>query len=323
MGTLKGRVLKLENISDGFFCKAKVFAVIGFFDGVHLGHAKIIKECMEKAAANGGVSAVFTFDAPPVNIIKGRLDKKLITSFADKIRLLRQTGLDYVIVARFDREFAELNPEEFCREILVKKLNVKEIFIGESFRFGRNSSGDIDFLKRYFNGSGVNINEIKILKMDGTPVSSTVIRGYYNRGDIDSIAKLLGRKPFIKGVVIHGDKRGRLLGFPTANIDVFEKYVTPEDGVYAGYVNMSGSKECTRFPSVINIGNNPTFMGKRKWVEVHIIDFCRDIYNRKIEVTFVKRLRDEMTFSGKDDLVGQIKCDIEHAKKLFENFFRN
>ena len=320
------KLIKLEKLDDSILKGLRVCAVIGFFDGVHLGHKKIISNCIKKAKEKKGISIVFTFDKPPVNIIKGRLDKKLITSYSDKIKLLGQTGIDFIIVAKFDSSFSNLEPGQFCSEILQRKLHIEELFIGEGFRFGKNSIGSIDFLRDYLRKDYVKINEVKIFKVDGISVSSTEIRKFYSNGDIGSITRFLGRIPSIKGIVIEGDKRGRLVGYPTANIDVFEKYVTPADGVYAGYVHIfyrkgtqmeSKSKAKTRFPAVINIGNNPTFSGRRKWIESHIINFSDDIYGKKIEVFFIAKLRDEITFSCKSDLVNQIKADIERARKYF------
>ena len=320
MEILKTKVLELESLNGNFFRDRKVVAVLGFFDGVHLGHLKIIGECLNRAGVIGGCSLAFTFDAPPANIINRKLDKKLITSFSDKIRLLKGTGLDYIVVAKFNRKFSGLDPGQFCRDVLEKKLNAAEIFIGKGFKFGKNSSGDVNFLRNYFKGSNVNINEIEILKLNGMAVSSTAIRNYYNLGDVDNVNKFLGRIPFIKGTVIHGDSRGRLLGFPTANIDVFEKYVMFKDGVYAGFVRLLSARKNRLMPSVVNIGNNPTFDGKRKWAESYILDFREDIYGKRIEVSFLKRLRDEKTFSDRDELVRQIKSDIENAKQFFKNF---
>jgi riboflavin kinase/FMN adenylyltransferase len=173
---------------------------------------------------------------------------------------------------------------------------------------------------------------VPILKIDCSPVSSTLIREFYNAGDIEKIKLFMGRDPSIKGRVIKGDSRGRLLGFPTANIDVFEKYVTPSDGVYAGFVNLQAAvvstsdiftdkknKESIRMmPAVINIGDNPTFYGKRKWVESHILDFSGDIYDFNIEVVFLKKLRDEKKFISSDELTNQIKKDINEARDYFK-----
>jgi riboflavin kinase/FMN adenylyltransferase len=273
-------IIKLEKIKRGFFANNKIFAVIGFFDGVHMGHQDIIRRCRAEAKKNNGKSIVFTFDNPPKNIVHGRLYKKLITSCADKLALINNIGVDYIIIAKFNRSFSELEPENFCRDILIEKLNVSEIFIGIGFRFGKDALGDTTFLKEFFKPYGIKVHEVPIFKIGDRQVSSTSIREFYKHGDIENIRLFLGRYPSIKGIVIRGDSRGRIMGFPTANIDVFEKYVTPLDGVYIGLVNIiksrldgstinsdNGKKAFSlRMPAVINIGDNPTFEGQRKWV---------------------------------------------------------
>jgi len=325
------KLIRLEKLDYSRFKDTGIAAVIGFFDGVHTGHKKIIKLCADMAKSMGGVSLVFTFDKPPVNIIKGKLDKKLITSYSDRISLIKEIGVDYIVVAKFDAGFAELEPEKFCRDILESRLNVREVFIGRGFKFGKKSAGDADFMKNFFRGKkpAVNINVVDIYKIGNTPVSSTAIRKLYSEGNIERISDFLGRFPSIKGKVVKGDKRGRLIGFPTANIDVFEKYITLKDGVYAGYASIYGKPAqilkpaaghypaSFKLPSVINIGNNPTFNGNRKWIESHILDFDADIYGRTLEVVFLKRLRDEISFESKDDLIKQIKLDIIAAEKYF------
>jgi riboflavin kinase / FMN adenylyltransferase len=329
-GYILRRVIKLENLKEGSFKGLKVFAVIGFFDGVHRGHQEIIKKCVNRARLAGGISIVFTFNNQPKNIIHKKLFKKLITSSADKLELIKRLGVDHIIIANFDEPFSGYEPEIFCSQILVEKLNIEEIFIGQGFRFGKDAKGNVNFLRSYFKDTGVKINEEPIFAVDKMPVSSTLIRKYYGCGDIESIKLLLGRYPALKGKVVKGDGRGRTLGFPTSNIDVFEKYVTPMDGVYAGFVKIfadsAGKREKTtdavdtgkKYPAVINIGDNPTFAVAHKWIESHLIDFEADIYNRKIEITFLKRLRDEKKFAGKEDLIRQIAADIDSARDFFK-----
>lgn len=323
------RIIKLENLEAGSFDGLRVFAVIGFFDGVHRGHQEIIKRCAIRARQEGGVSVVFTFNKPPKNIIHKKLYKKLITSSAEKLSLIKRLGVDNIIVAKFDGHFSSYEPEAFCSRILVEKLNIEEIFIGKGFKFGKDAKGNVEFLKSYFKDKGVKVNEEPIFTVDKMPVSSTLIRHYYACGDIERIKLLLGRYPALKGKVVKGDGRGKILGFPTSNIDVFEKYVTPMDGVYIGSVRIFAESVSKRkktavvldaekqYPAVINIGDNPTFAAAHKWIESHLIDFDADIYDREIEITFLKRLRDEKKFAGKEDLIRQIKADIDSAREFF------
>jgi riboflavin kinase/FMN adenylyltransferase len=312
-------IIELKDLDKNFFKELKVVAAIGFFDGIHRGHSRIIEMCVKRASEINGKSLIFTFDKPPMNIITGKLYKRLIINFGDKFNLIEKMGVDYILVAKFSKEFANMAPVDFCRDILAGVINVKELFIGEDFRFGRNASGDVSFIEDFFSGSEVTVNRIPILEINGTAVSSTAIRDFYNKGNIDNIISFLGRAPSVKGRVVSGESIGRELGFPTANIVVFEKYIIPKDGVYVGYVELVGSgSKYGKLNAVINVGINPTFDGTHKRIESHIIDFDEDIYNREIEVFFIKRLRDEVRFKNKNDLIEQIKTDISTAKEYFK-----
>jgi len=309
-----GKLISLGKLKSGVLKDSVV--VIGFFDGVHVGHKKIISLCVERAKKINGNSIVFTFNKPPINILKRGMHKKLITSYEDKIKLIKELGIDFIIAAKFDWSFSEIEPEKFCREILIKKFNIKDLFIGEDFKFGNNASGDTKFLKNFFGSYNVNVNIVPILRIEGIPVTSTIIRKFYSEGLIEKIITFLGRLPSITGKVLRGEGRGSILGFPTANIDVFEEFVTPNDGVYLGYVNILNKKfNNAELPSIINIGSNPTFKGKRKWIESHIINFNEEIYGCSIKVSFLKKLRDEISFQSKEELINQIKKDMDFAKK--------
>ena len=311
------RIIRIEKINSSFFKDKKTVVVIGFFDGVHLGHQKIIKICTERAKKIDGTSVVFTFDKPPLNIVKGQVYKKLIIPYQEKIKLIKSCGVDYIVIARFNVSFSKLDPQEFCRHILIEKLNIKELFIGHGFRFGYNATGNEKFLQDFLASYNVKVNVVPVFKIDRVPVSSTEIRKYYSEGNIEKIIKFLGRVPAITGNVTAGEGRGKLLGFPTANVDVFERFITPAEGVYLGWVNISTSK--IKLPAVINIGSNPTFAGEKKWIESYIINFNKNIYGRKIKVYFLKKLRDEILFESKGDLIKQIKADLSFAKAYFND----
>lgn len=311
------KVFYLENIKKGLF--KDTIVVIGYFDGVHVGHQKIISLCVERARELGGSSLVFTFDRPPVNIIRRGLYKKLITSLEDKIELIENMGVDYIVLARFDEEFSRLTPESFCREVLLEKLGPKEVFVGEGFRFGRDAEGDNVFLGNFLSSYGVVLTTVPLYRVNGIIVSSTAVREYFSKGDIEKVKKLLGRYPRISGRVVKASGRGKKLGFPTANIDVSDRFVIPRDGVYTGIVMIEDQKE--RFFCVVNVGNNPTFGGTKKWVEAHVLDFDRDMYGKKISIYFLKRIRDEIVFRDESELVKQIKTDLSTARKYFSDEF--
>ncbi len=291
--------------------------VIGFFDGVHRGHQKIMNICKARSRERKGLSAALTFDKPPLNILKKRVYKKLILPYAEKINIIESSGIDIIVTAEIGMEFLNLSPEEFCDDILIGLFNIKELFIGHGFRFGRGGCGDVGFLKRYPGMHKIKVNEIALAKSRGEVVSSTIIRRYYLDGDIKRVKELLGRDPYIKGKVIRGAGRGKKLGFPTANIDVCESLVVPGDGVYFGKISISNN-DAEELPVVINIGDNPTFGDSKKWVESYILDFDGNIYGEDIRITFLKRLRKEIKFETGEGLIGQIKKDIDDARLFFK-----
>ncbi len=310
------KIFELEEIKVGYFTDKTQFIVIGFFDGVHLGHRKIIKSCVQKARKENGVSLILTFDKPPLNVVKSKLFKKLIISFDEKIRLMEEIGIDFIIKSRFDSKFLKLKPDEFCNDILVDIFNIKELFVGEGFRFGHKGAGDINLLENYLKAQEARVNIIPLQKIKGETISSTNIRKYYSEGDIGAIKRLMGRNPVVTGIVVEGARRGKLLGFPTANLDISENYITLKDGVYFGNIKIDTIQD-NLFPAIINIGDNPTFNGTRKVVESYIIDFDKDIYGREISIFFLERLREEIKFKNKEELILQIKKDLEYAKKYF------
>ena len=309
-------ILELKNIENGYFDNKNPVTVIGFFDGVHRGHKKIIEACVSRAREIKGSSIVFTFNQPPINVIKNKMYKKLIIPYKEKIKIIGSLGVNYIITADFSPGFLKLKPDQFCRDILMRKFHIREILVGNGFRFGFNAEGDIKFLKRFFKPFNVRVYAVPILKIRGEKVSSTNIRKYYSLGKIKKIKDLLGRNPEVKGIVVSGSGRGKSLGFPTANIDVSQIFITPKDGVYLGEVEI-GDSEDRLFNAVINIGDNPTFKDSKRWIEAYIINFGKDIYRKKIKIFFIERIRDEIKFKDKDRLIDQMKLDLQYAYKYF------
>jgi riboflavin kinase/FMN adenylyltransferase len=308
-------ILELNKLENKYFKDKKPVIVIGFFDGVHLGHKRIIETCVNRARKINGSSMVLTFNQPPINVVKNRMYKKLIIPFREKINIIGGLGVDYIITADFSPAFLKLKPDKFCRDILIKKLNIKEILVGNGFRFGFSAEGNVSFLKRFFRPLDVRVDAVPLLKIDGETVSSTNIRKYYSRGDIKKVRLLLGRGPQVEGIVIRGAGRGSRLGFPTANINISRIYITPKDGVYLGKVRISGIRKL--YPAVINIGDNPTFKDLKRWVESFIINFEKDLYGKKIKIFFLQRLRDEIEFKDEEKLIKRMKIDLQYAYKYF------
>ncbi len=309
-------LLELKRIDNNYFKDKNAVAVIGFFDGVHLGHRKILESCIKEAKKINGVSMVLTFNKPPLNVIKSEMFKKLIIPYEEKIKILRGLGVDYIVTANFDSNFLTMEPDKFCRDILIGRFHIKEIFVGSRFNFGFKAKGDVLFLKSFFKPYGIKINVVPLLKIKNEIVSSTNIRKHYSQGEISKIKNLLGRDPQVQGIVVKGAGRGKQLGFPTANIDICEIFVAPKDGVYLGTVEIAGSRH-KPLPAIINVGDNPTFKESKKWIEAFIINFEGDIYQKKIRISFLKRLRDEIVFESKDKLINQMKLDLQYAGKYF------
>jgi len=309
-------ILKLKKIDDSYFDGKNSVIVIGFFDGVHLGHKRIIEACINKAGRIKGTSIVLTFNQPPMNVIKNRMYKRLIIPYSEKIKIIESLGVDYIVTADFSPVFLKLKPEQFCRDILMDKFHVKEILVGKGFRFGFNTEGDVPFLKKFFKDLEVGVSTVPLLRIKSEVISSTNIRKYYSLGKIKKIKDLLRRDPQVEGVVVKGTGRGSKLGFPTANIDNCRIFITPKDGVYLGMVEIDGT-EGVLLPAVINIGDNPTFKDSKRWVETYIIGFEENIYGKKIKISFLERLRDEIRFKNSDDLIDQMKLDLKYAYKYF------
>jgi riboflavin kinase/FMN adenylyltransferase len=309
--------IRLKDIGKNDLAGSGAVVVIGFFDGVHLGHQEIIKRCIDKASGTGGKSIAMTFDQPPVNILRNGLHKKLILTYEDKVDIIGDLGTDMVVTAKIEKSFLDLTPEEFCRDILVGLFDIKYLFIGKGFRFGKGASGDTAYLKKYLGPRNVVVIEVGLVHSRGEAISSTMIRKYYSQGNIRRIKQLLGRDPFMKGEVVKGAGRGRKLGIPTVNIEPDSRLVLPEDGVYLGKVNdLNGSSQ--KMPAVINIGDNPTFGDGQKKVESHILDFKGDMYGKVIRVDFLERLRKEIKFDTVSDLKKQISKDIIKARRYFK-----
>lgn len=311
------QIIHLTDLNDSFFKESLNMLVIGFFDGVHKGHKEIIKRCIKRARIKGGISIALTFDIPPVNIISGKKTKKLIISFEEKIQVMSSLGIDYIVDVNFNKDFAGLDKENFCRKILVDKINAREIFIGENFKFGKDAKGDYFFLKNYLKNFNIKVHAVKLFKINNIVVSSTGIRRLYEEGSAEKIKLFLGRYPTVKGDVQKGFSRGTKLGFPTANIAIDESYIILKNGVYAGRIIIEDSKKS--WQSLINVGNNPTFGFQNTLIEVYVLNFNKNIYNKKITVKFLKYLRQETKFASENDLIVQIKEDIKRTHDYFKS----
>jgi riboflavin kinase / FMN adenylyltransferase len=284
---------------------------IGNFDGVHVGHQTLFRKAAELALAYEGTSIAFTFEPHPLKIISPEKVPPMLTHFKKKMELIESFGINMVICADFTRKFADQQPRDFSKNILFEKIAVKEIVVGFDYAFGRGREGTIPYLKKMGEEFGFKVHVVEPFKLDGHTVSSSHVRELIEAGQVETASQFLGRDYSIIGPVISGYKTGQAIGFPTANIDT-SKVQIPGTGVYAVRVIYENDSH----DAVANIGFNPTFNRDRLSVEVHIFDFNKVIYHKEIEVHFIARIRSEITFKSADDLVVQIKQDIDKAKNI-------
>jgi riboflavin kinase/FMN adenylyltransferase len=286
---------------------------IGNFDGVHLGHARVIKALIKKAKALNCTPTVMIFEPQPQELFSPETAPARLTRLRDKYFLLKELGVQRLICVNFHRDFASKNAQGFIEELLVNQLGIKHLIIGDDFRFGKNRSGDFNLLKSAGEKFNFSVSDTASFKLEDCRISSTQIRDALVHDRLIDVEKMLGRAYSIIGRVFHGDKRGRQLGFPTANV-LLKRRVSPISGVYVVKVNtIDGS-----FYGVANIGSRPTVSGIRQQLEVHVFNFNADLYGQTIEVVMLKKLRNEVRFSSLDDLKKQIAQDSEQAKAFVQ-----
>lgn len=284
---------------------------LGNFDGIHIGHQRLISGLVSEAEKIGGTPAVFTFYPHPLQVLAGKAPPRLLSQRA-KQETFSQLGVKVLLQVPFTLEFASRTPESFIEDILVRDLQVKSVFVGYNYTFGQGGRGTPETLIEGGRKMGFTVNVIPPVTMDGVPVSSTLVRGLLADGEVAEARKYLGYYPFLEGDVVAGDSRGRSLGFPTANLNLSEGLTVPANGVYAVKVQVDGE----HYLGVANIGIKPTFQGFDAVpnLEVHLLDFHSDLYGKKIKVFFTRRIREEKRFSSVGELVEQIRLDINCAR---------
>lgn len=302
----------IKDILKGNEKLKKSYVALGTFDGVHRGHRVLISEAVRKAKENDGVSVVFTFSNHPLEVIFPERAPKMINTLEEKLYLLNEMGVDYVVLQTFDMEFAKFDREKFIDDILIDALGVKEIFVGFNYTFGDKGAGNTKYLKEICSEKNFVVNEVPPVEFEGEILSSTLIRNLILNGELDKANRFLGRSFLISEIVEHGKKYGRILGFPTANLKVVNK-VYPPFGIFGGTVVIEGEGE--KLSAVINIGKNPTLKPGELSVEVHILDFAREIYGKRIFVSIEHFMRPEKKFASFEDLKLGIKQDVENWRK--------
>jgi len=286
---------------------------IGNFDGVHRGHQALLERLRAEGRERGLPVVVVIFEPQPLELFATDKAPARLTRLRDKVRYLAESGVDYVLCVRFDRRFAALTAQEFISELLVKRLGVRYLAVGDDFRFGAGREGDFLLLQKAGAEFGFDVTSTQTFCEGGLRISSTAVRQALAEDDLELAQTLLGHPFSISGRVVHGDELGRTIGFPTANIPL-RRQVSPVKGVYAVEVAGLGDK---LLPGVANIGTRPTVAGVRQQLEVHLLDVVMDLYGRHIDVILRKKIRNEQRFSSLDELKAQIARDELTARELF------
>jgi riboflavin kinase/FMN adenylyltransferase len=303
----------LRSISELSRLPGPLFVAIGVFDGVHLGHRAVISTSAEHAQAANGTPLVVTFDPHPEKVLRPKAAPHLLTATPHKIALIRDLGVGHLLIITFDKQFATTEPEDFVQQLVKHSKPLREVCVGHEWSFGRNRRGNLELLKKL--GARFNFNVVGItpVTINGELISSTTIRQALEAGDLTKAAQMLGRQYTILGTVVRGDDLGKKIGFPTANLSAHNEQFPP-DGVYLAEAKL----DTVIYPGVVNLGYRPTVStGKsERTLEIHLLDFNRDIYGEDLEVRFIRFLRPEKKFENIDALVRQIEADVKQAREL-------
>lgn len=300
------------------FCASNPVVTIGTFDGVHQGHQMVIKQLKQLAHDHNGESVIFTFyPHPRIVTSPNETNLRLLTTKDEKIKLFEKQGIDHLVIFPFDEAFSQLSYAEFVKTILVEKMGTSCLVVGYDHRFGKNREGGYEYLQNCAKQFGFELIRTDVFSVDVENVSSTKIRMALEEGDIKKANNYLGSEFTLHGTVVDGEKLGRKMGFPTANIEASDKYkIIPGYGVYAVYIEIGNNK----YRGMLNIGMRPTFNNNadNRSIEVNIFDFSEDIYGKEVTLVFMSKIRDEQKFAGIDALVHQLKYDQRAAIKIFE-----
>lgn len=289
----------------------KTLLSIGIFDGVHLGHQRLLSYLKQEAESKGCLSGVVTFKTHPESVLSPGTTIPWLVQLEDRIALIREIGIDIIAVLSFTPELSRLSAREFV-QILKNSLRMCGLIVGPDFALGRNREGNIESLRALGRELGYSVEVFPPITLDGTVISSSTIRQLLLQGDIRRVEKLVGRRFTIKGQIVTGDRRGRRLGFPTANLQIEPDQALPADGVYATIAYIDGQP----LLAVTNIGVRPTFGGDKRLVETHVLDYDGNLLGQQLKIEFLERIREERRFATAEDLKAQINRDIEKARKI-------
>lgn len=310
--------MEVHQFSDPLVFETPTVVTLGTFDGLHLGHQKIITDVVDEAEKRGGESIVVTFDRHPAELLRPESVPYFLSSFEDKVSLIADCGIDHLLIVPFDQKESERTAMDFVKEVLVGKLSVDLLIVGHDVHFGNKREGNFDFLEKISKELDFEVRKIDPMmrsKEDSEAISSTAIRRALRGGEVESAMQMLGRPYSISGEVVYGDQRGRTIGFPTANLVLSSERAWPADGVYAGIFTRADSSENL---CAINVGRRPTFYehANTSLLEAHLLDFDDDLYGEICGVAFLYFLRSEKRFDGIDSLVEQLKDDVAKTRSL-------
>jgi len=308
----------LEAVPTGW---GRSVVTVGVFDGVHRGHQRLIGRAVERARERGLPAVLVTFDPHPAEVVRPGSHPARLTTLPRRAELAAELGIDAFCVLPFTLELARTEPAEFAHEVLVERLHAADVIVGRNFTFGHKAAGDVALLTRLGQRFGFGVEGLDLIRDDGVTFSSTYIRACIDAGDVTAATAALGRPHRVEGVVVHGDRRGRELGFPTANIASAPHTALPADGVYAGRfvigsADRDGVARPRLLPAAVSVGTNPTFSGRVRTVEAFVLDVDEDFYGHEVGVDFVARVRGQERFERIEDLVTQMHRDIEQVREL-------
>lgn len=285
---------------------------IGNFDGVHVGHQSIFRQVIRRAREKSGIAVVLTFEPHPVTVLAPKKQPHILTPFSKKAKYIESCGIDRVVCEEFNRQLVEMPAQDFAATVLADRLQARQVVVGAGFSFGQGRKGTVSTLAEMGKKLGFSVHLTDPIKMHGSVVSSSRIRRLLDEGNVEEAGELLDRPYTISGAVVKGQQRGNTLGFPTANLEPGSN-VIPAQGVYAILVDINE----TSYRGLVNIGHNPTFGQEPLSIEAHILDFNQQVYGKEMEISFIRRIRNEIAFSSADALASQIHKDIQTAKNIF------